>query len=320
MSEIRTPATAPRPTRRSVLLLWVIAGAGLILSSLFSLLLYSVSGNANPQLQLLVNSLVYYLPFLALPVFLLVRRTPDMWQSLRPYPISLFSVLSIVSLALVGVFFMTDLTALWTILLEAAGLNAGGSSLAVPTNAPGLMLTVFCVAVLPGVCEEFLFRGVVLPAFERYGTRHAVLVTGAMFALLHGSLTGLPAHFLLGIIIGSLVVCCDSIYAGLIFHTAYNAATLILTSIANRSANAAAEYARMLDAVGGLSGAAALLGEMLLMGAMMYFTLRMFRMTARLRKITFQPRHREPLRASEWALLAAGLLITLLLFAANLLL
>ena len=298
-------------------MLWLVAGAGLVLSALAVLPLYRGLGRMNPQLQVLIQSLIYYLFFLALPVYLLVRRAPGMWRSLRPYPINLFSTLSIISLALVAVFFMTDLTALWTILLEAVGLSADGSSLAVPSNAPGMMLCIFYVAVLPGVCEEFLFRGAVLPAFERYGTRYAVLVTAAMFAVLLGSLSGLPAHFLLGIMMGVLVVCCDSIYASLIFHTSYNAATVILVSIANRSAGAAEESAGMLETVGGTAGVAALLGEMLLMGAMMYFTLRMFRMTAKLRHVEFQPRRREPMQLGEWALVAAALMIAAMLYAAE---
>ena len=297
-------------------MLWVISGAGLIVSGLVTPLLFRSMLETGSQLPALFNCLFYYLIFLALPVWLAARRTPGLWRSLRPYPISLLSAVSVVALALLAVFFVTDLSALWTVLLEAAGVNASGSSLAVPTTAPGLMLCVFYSAVLPGVCEELVFRGVALPAFERCGTRHAVLASAALFAAMHGSISGLPAHFLLGILLGVLVVCTDSIYAGLIFHTTYNAATIILVSVANRSSAAAsAKTGRMLDIIGGPAGVATLLGEMLLMGAMMFFTLRMFRTAARLRGIPFAPHRREPMRAGEWLLLAAGLAIAVLLHA-----
>ena len=297
--------------------MWLIAVAGMFAAALLALVPFLAPTEQNYQLVALIHNLIYYLTFVALPVFLLVRHTPGMWRNLRPYPISLLSVFSIVMLALVGVFFATDLTALWSVLLEELGLKLTGSSLVVPVTAPGLTLCVLYVAVLPGICEEFLFRGTILPAFERYGTRHAVLVSAALFALLHGSLEGLPAHLLLGVIMGTLVVCCNSIYAGLIFHTTYNAATVILISIANRRAASSSGAASMLNSIGGMEGVLALLVEMLLMGAMMFFTLKMFRMTARLRGITFQPRRREPLRGSEWALLAAVLLCAVLLYVAN---
>ena len=289
----------------------------MFVTALMSLLPVFTPTEQNYQFVALIENLIYYLAFAALPVYLLVRRTPGMWRSLRPYPISLLGALSIVMLALIGVFFFTDLSALWSILLEALGVKLNSSSLVVPVTAPGLTLCVLYVAVLPGICEEFLFRGAILPAFERFGTRHAVLASAALFALLHGSLEGLPTHLLLGVILGTLVVCCNSIYAGLIFHTTYNAATIILISIANRSANAASEAASMLSTIGGMEGVVALLVEMLLMGVMMLFTLKMFHMMARMRGIAFQPRRREPLRVSEWALLAAVLLCVALLYAVN---
>ena len=301
-------------------MLWVIAAAGLILMSLLSGPLSRALSGMDVQLQSLLFNLIYYLPFAALPVFLLARRAPGLWTAYRPYPISALSTLSIVSLALLGVFFTTDLTALWTIPLEALGLNPGVASAVIPTNAPGLTLCVFYVAVLPAVCEEFLFRGAILSAFERNGTRRAVIASAALFALLHGSLTGLPAHFLLGRIMGWLVVSCNSVYAGLIYHTTHNAASVILQFVINRSITRAAEDSRrMIDAVGGLSGVAQLLIELALMGAMILFTLRMFRVTARLRGAAFLPERRERLRKGEWALLIAGLILAGLLYAADIL-
>ena len=320
MSESRTPIPVPRPTRRSALLLWVISAAGLFAATLVLAILLLIFGDMDVQIQMLINSFVYYLPFLALPVYLVVRREPEMWRNLRPYPISIVSVLVIVVLALASVILMTNIIALWTIVLEAVGLGGSGASLNVPASTPGLLLCIFHTAVMPAIFEEFLFRGVVLPAFERNGTRHAVAVSAVLFALLHGSLTGLPAHLLLGLIMGTLVVCCNSIYAGLIFHTAYNAATIILVAIARRGADAAeAESARMLDVIGGLSGVIPLVIETLMLGAIMLFGLRLFRLRARLRGVAFVPRSREPLSKGERRLLIAGLVIVLLLFIVNIL-
>ena len=315
------PSPAPRPSRLSALALWAIAAAGLIAVNLLSYPLGSALAGMNVQAQLLILNCIYYLPFVALPVYLLARRRPGMWTAYRPYPISVFGTLGAISLALLALFFTTDLTALWAILLDALGLRTGGTSGIIPATAPGLMLHVFYVAVLPGVCEEFLFRGAILSAFERNGTRRAVLTSALLFALIHGSLTGLPAQFVQGLILSWLVICCDSIYAGLIYHTTHNAASVILQFVINRSsataAEAAAESARLLDVVGGLSGALQLLVELALMGVMILFTLRLYATTARLRGVTFAPDRRERLRVREWAVLAAGLLAVAVLYAAD---
>lgn len=321
MSEPR-PVPAPRPSRRSALLLWTIAGAGLLLTNLLSLPLSRVLAGLNPFAQSLIYNLVYYLPFAALPALLLARHEPGLWQAYRPYPISLFSTISIIALALLGVFFVTDMGILWSMLLEALGLRFADVAIALPTSAQGLALCLLYLAVLPGVCEEFVFRGAILSAFEEGGTRRAVVVTALLFALLHGSVEGLPMQFLIGLILGWLVIYCDSIYAGLIYHTTHNAATVILQFTINRSASAAleaqTESASTLELVGGLSGVLQLLLELAMMGAMMLFSLRMFRMMAQLRGVTVRPpQPRAHLRASEWVILALGIVCVALLFAAD---
>ncbi len=293
-------------------MLWAIAGAGLVIVNLLSLPLSRAMAGMSYQLQSLIYNLAYYLPFAALPALLLARSRPGLWQAYRPYPISIFSVLSVVALALLGVFFFIDFGALWSILLEALGLHPGSGEIALPASTSGLMLSVLCIAVLPAVCEEFVFRGAILSGLEGSGAKRAVLASAIMFALLHGSLAGLPMQFVIGVILGWLVVYCDSIYAGLIYHTTHNAATILLQFALDRQAAAnpqpQAEYARMIDAVGGRSGMLRLVVETAAIGLMMLISMRMFRLNARLRGVEIAPARRGArLRASEWALLLLGL-------------
>lgn len=320
-SEPRTaprPNPAPRPGRRSALALWTISGAGLVLVNLLSLPLSRAMAGLDAQVQTLIYNLTYYLAFAALPVCLLARRRPGLWRAYRPYPISGLRVLTVVALALLGVLVFTDLSALWTLLLEALGLPLGGGDIPLPASAPGLVLCVFCIAALPAVCEEFVFRGAILSSFEPNGTRRAIWITALLFALLHGSLAGFPVQFLIGAVLGWLVVCSDSIYAGLIYHTTHNAAMVLMQFVANRRMPDV-EVESMMQAVGGWLGIFQLLLELLVLGMMMLFALKMFGMTARLRGVEFTPPRRGgKLRASEWALLIAGLLCVGLLFGANL--
>lgn len=311
----RRPEPQARPSRRAALLLWGIAAAGLFLSSILSGLLLPLLLKLDVQPRLLAANLLYYLPFVALPVFLLARRRRGVFEAYRPNPISPFNAIAIVVLALLGVFLANDIVVLWCIPLQELGFNVNGSSLPIPSDPQGLTLCIFSVAVLPSVCEEFLFRGAVLSAHEREGTRYAMLVSAALFALLHGSLTGLPAHFLLGLVLAALVIYCDSIYAGLIYHTVHNAASILLEYIQQGSPAASAAPVRLLDAIGGGAGVVSLILEALITGAMMLFSLRMFRLRARLNGIASQERKKLPLGRAEWALLLCGILFTVLLYA-----
>ena len=299
-------------------MLWIIAAAGLFVAEAFGGLLYLALPEMDVQTGSLVYNLFYYLLFLAIPVILLLRR-PGLFESCRPNPISLFSTIAIVALALVGVIFVSDVSALWSIPLQELGFKTASANFSVPTTHSALLVSLFYVAVLPAVCEEFLFRGVVLSALERGGTRRAILQTAALFAVLHGWLVGLPAHFLLGVIIATLVVCTDSIYAGLIYHTTHNAASVLIQYAINRSSlrETASESSRLIDTIGGLSGVMQLAVEVLLTGAVMWFILRRFIARARFRGIEFMPPHRERPDRKEWALLIFGLILAALLYAAD---
>jgi sodium transport system permease protein len=97
--------------------------------------------------------------------------------------------------------------------------TAGGSSLA---------LTLLLVAVLPAVCEEFFFRGLVFSGLRRVGPVVAVLVSALLFALMHGSIYRLMPTFCLGVLLGYIRLTTGSIAPGIIFHTLNNGIAMAL--------------------------------------------------------------------------------------------
>lgn len=314
------PRPEKRPGRLSALGLWAIAAAGLIISSLAILPLAPALQGMNPQLQMLVTDALFYLPFVALPVFLLARRTPGLHEAYRPNPISLFNVISIVVLALLGVFLVNDITVLWSIPFQKLGLDIYTTGIPSPSGSRELALSVISIAAIPAICEEFLFRGAMLSAFERYGTRHAVLVTSLLFALLHGSIIGAPAQFILGVILALLVFWTDSVYAGLIYHTVHNAATVILNYLQNQLPETAASTTDLWQAIGGLTGVLDLSLSILFSAALVLVTMKLFRMRGMLRGITMEARQKAKLRRAEVLVLIAGLILCALLYASDILL
>lgn len=309
------PRPEKRPGRLSVLVLWGIAGLGLILSSLAMVPLAPILKPLNPQIQQLLVDAFYYLPFLVLPMLLHGRRNPGLLDAYRMGPLSLFNVISIVVLALLGMFMVNDITVLWSIPFQKLGLNIYTAGLPTPANTRELMLSIISVAAIPAICEEFLFRGTVMPAFEGHGTRHAILVSALLFACLHGSIIGFPAQFLLGIVLGVLVFWTHSIYAGLIYHTVHNAAAVILEYLQSSIPQAQALPTDLWEAIGGLGGVLELLLSILLSAALMLFSLRLFCLRGRLRGIIMEIRKKEKLRAGEIIALIAGILICAVLYA-----
>lgn len=313
------PKPEKRPSRFSALLIWAIAALGLILSSLLSGLLYPLLDALNPQVQLLIINLVYYLPFVALPVFWLAKRTPGLYEAYRPNPISLFNVISIVILAMLGLFFVNDISILWAIPFEALGLNPFAASIPAAQNARELVLNVVTVAVIPAVCEEFLFRGALLSAFERSGTRHAMWISSLLFMLVHASFAGAPSELILGMVLAFIVVWSDSIYAGLIYHTVHNATAVVLDYLQAQWATGeeAAQSLTILQSIGGWAGVVELTFSIALTALLIHFTLKIFRVRGQLRGIVAEKRIKEALRPGEWAVLIVGVLCCILLYTSD---
>ena len=313
MSDIRVeprPPVAP-PTRKQALTLFIAAAAGLFASSFLGMLLPEMHTDA----RLLVFNLFYYLVFLGLPCWLCLHKGPGKAEALRPNPISIFSAFFIVVLAVLCVFFVNDILVLWSIPFQKLGFNVNASGLEIPTTRAGLTVCVLYAAVLPGIFEEITFRGMLLPAFEQQGTRRAIRASSLLFALLHGSVIGLPGQLLLGMVIAELVICCDSIYAGLIFHTAYNAATLLLQYFQTAADPAAPPVEDYFAAIGGWGGVLTLLVSILFSAMMLRAALRAFKMRSLLAKVPRYPdKPRTPLSGAEKALLIAGIALAALLY------
>lgn len=306
----------PRFSRKNALWLFLITAAGLILSGFFSGKLENLLPRQE-QIRNLCISLMYYLPFCVLAVYVSVRRNRAAAMSIRPNPIGIGAVLYISVLAVLCVFFISDLSLIWCMPLQKFGFDVFKTQLSLPADPALLVLSVFTTAAIPGICEELVFRGVVLPGFENNGSKYAVRMSALLFALLHGSVTGFPGQFVLGMILAHLVVCADSIYAGMIFHTVYNAAVMIIEFLQRDLPAELACPADIFASIGGGEGLLFLVLEILLIGWMLRFSLNVFYVRGRLHGVQIVPNHRKPFTTDEKILLAAGLLMAALLFVSD---
>ena len=196
---------------------------------------------------------------------------------------------------------------------SAAASPTPPSAIALPQNTQETMLMVLSIGVLPGVCEELLFRGAMLGAFERLGTKKAIWMTAILFTLWHGSLAGVPAELLTGLLLGYVAFAFDSVYAAITYHTVYNTA-LVLINVYAAAAPVTAEEEALLaastfEAVGGWPGVLALaFYTALLIWAMRGF-LRVAEHRRRMRGIRAVPAGRETLPGAAKLALAVAVLI-----------
>lgn len=94
---------------------------------------------------------------------------------------------------------------------------------------PGLWLLFFAMAVSPAVCEEALFRGVILSALRRrLGPVATIVVVSVLFGVFHLSIYRFVPTALISLPITYVALRTGSIFPGMVMHGLNNAFALLL--------------------------------------------------------------------------------------------
>ena len=101
-------------------------------------------------------------------------------------------------------------------------LNAHSST---PLNN---ILTVISIAIIPPLSEEFLFRGIVLGKLRRFGDGFAIVLSSALFALLHMNIVQIPFAFVVGLVMAFVTVKTNSLLPAILIHFANNFRSIII--------------------------------------------------------------------------------------------
>lgn len=91
-----------------------------------------------------------------------------------------------------------------------------------------LMLDLFALAISPAICEEMLFRGILLRATEHaWSPRWGMMGNAVLFAAFHLSVYRFVPTAVLGLILAAITYRTRSIFPAIVFHLLNNAATLL---------------------------------------------------------------------------------------------
>ena len=177
----------------------------------------------------LYTALFYGITLAAALVYLKICGD-DMKTALRIRPIHIGSFFLIILLAftirpvagfitLIGDLFFNDFTT--TTMTQKVMENLG--------------VSIFTTAILPGLVEETLFRGVFYSKVRKANPIKGILLTALFFGIAHMNFQQFCYAFFLGIVFGLLIEATDSILSSITAHMIFNGSSLLLTYLMSKS-------------------------------------------------------------------------------------
>ncbi len=106
-------------------------------------------------------------------------------------------------------------------------------ALAVMNSFPEYLLSIFIIAVLPGVFEEVLFRGCLQNQLTAWSKSPfwAILITSILFSAIHFSIYGFLTRVALSIVLGYLFYFSKNLWLNILFHFLNNGLAITIAYI-----------------------------------------------------------------------------------------
>lgn len=103
----------------------------------------------------------------------------------------------------------------------------------IPSNIKEYLLSFIVIALTPGICEEVMFRGMIMRTYEVYGRKKAIILSAVLFGLFHFNLQNLLGPIFLGLMFGVLVSKTKSLLSSIIGHIVNNTVALTIGFLSN---------------------------------------------------------------------------------------
>lgn len=125
------------------------------------------------------------------------------------------NILEIAVICIAAVYVTTCVSSVWNGALELIGFRSGSSSTSGTATAGYVLVQIVLVAILPAIFEETTNRGILGVA---YSGKQYILLSAAMFALMHQNVTQTGYTFVAGVVMASLVYYTGSIIPSVFYH------------------------------------------------------------------------------------------------------
>ncbi len=206
----------------SYALQWFLIGIGYQKSTYnetISILNYLLNGSVS-ILSMLLPAVIFIVIFKLQPTNIIITK-----QVKPAVGISFFLIGTTICL-------LANFPSNWiSAILENFGFQGSSQSIPVVPTIPSYIMNAFATAVVPPFVEEFLFRGVILSQFRKYGDVFAVIASALLFGLLHRNFSQIVFAFICGLALGITLVRTNNIWIPVGIHMFVNGFYVLLNIV-----------------------------------------------------------------------------------------
>lgn len=150
------------------------------------------------------------------------RSAKEVFKDFKFVKISFKAVLICIGLGILLIFINIGFNSIYSFIISLFGYEPTTTTIS-SYALPLFLLTIFTSAILPGFCEEFANRGLVLRAFKNLSFTKIIVLSGFLFALMHMNIGQFGYAFIAGMLFAFTCLTTGSIFPGMIIHFMNNA-------------------------------------------------------------------------------------------------
>lgn len=197
-----------------------------LLVSLVKVIFPSIDFQTLSYLSLVFTQLSFLLIYL---IYNRVTRTNFITACKINFKLNLYQILLVIVIGIVAMYSFSPLVNYIDYLLRTVGYPVNVGEWINLSNFGMFAVTVLVVAVLPPICEELIFRGVILNGLKKFKPTTAIVLSGLMFAIMHMSIEQTIFQFVLGMVLASVVLITGSLLAAVLLHFFNNFFIVLMT-------------------------------------------------------------------------------------------
>lgn len=118
-----------------------------------------------------------------------------------------------------------------SLLLENLGFKGISQSSSMVPSVPAYVMSYLTTAIVAPFIEEFVFRGIVLNCFRKYGDSFTIIASSLLFGLLHRNFAQIMFAFICGLALGLSMIKTNCIWIPVGIHMFVNSFYVMLNII-----------------------------------------------------------------------------------------